>query len=206
MNIYFKKKELRLEMKKKRALISENLRREKSMTILNRLISLEEYKNAAVVLAYVSLRYEVDTFGFIETALKAGKHVAVPRCVQGKPNIDFYFINGSDELEKGSFGIPEPKVNPERLCTVHRGFCVLPGLSFDRSGTRLGYGIGYYDRFLHNFRGTTVGICFSEILSDKPIPKGRFDVPAKMIVTDKETIRVKQTAEHVLTPHINKAF
>lgn len=197
MNTYYKKKALRSQIREKRAAITEADRQTKSEEILYKLTSLEEYKKADIILTYVSLRYEVDSFAFIEAAVKAGKKVAVPRCIEGSPTIDFYYITGKNDLEKGSFGILEPKAETEKLCTSKKGFCVLPGLSFDRFGTRLGYGKGYYDRFLQSFRGTTVGVCFSDVLSETAIPKGRFDVPANIIVTEKEIIRVKKFAPAV---------
>ncbi|WP_202946762.1 5-formyltetrahydrofolate cyclo-ligase, partial [Rhodanobacter denitrificans] len=80
-------------MKKIRAALSDEERAEKSAKILSNLTKLEEYKNAELVLTYVSLKFEVDTFAFIETAHNDGKRIAVPRCVEGKPNIDFYYIN-----------------------------------------------------------------------------------------------------------------
>ncbi|CDZ24750.1 hypothetical protein CCDG5_1642 [[Clostridium] cellulosi] len=192
MNTYYRKKALRERMKKIRAALSDEERAEKSAKILSNLTKLEEYKNAELVLTYVSLKFEVDTFAFIETAHNDGKRIAVPRCVEGKPNIDFYYINSIEELEKGSYGILEPRINPKKLCTSRKGFCVLPGLAFDRYGTRLGYGKGYYDRFLQTFKGTTVGVCFSDVLSRTPLPRGRFDVPAKIIVTEKEIIRIRK--------------
>ena len=90
MNTYYRKKALRERMKKIRAALSDEERAEKSAKILSNLTKLEEYKNAELVLTYVSLKFEVDTFAFIETAHNDGKRIAVPRCVEGKPNIDFY--------------------------------------------------------------------------------------------------------------------
>lgn len=192
MNTYFLKKALREEMRKRRAALTEADRELKSREILRRLVSLNEYKSANLVLSYVSLPYEVDTFALLDCAVRDGKKVAVPRCVNGKPHINFYYISSLEDLSEGSFGILEPEPNPEKLCRSRTGLCVLPGLSFDRRGTRLGYGKGYYDRFLQNFKGTMVGICFSEVLSKSPIPRGRFDVPAEIIVTEKEIIRVSK--------------
>lgn len=178
-------------MRKRRGALTSEEKQNMSGEILCKLMSLDEYKKAEILFTYVSLSNEVDTFGLIDSALKAGKRLAVPRCVEGKPVIEFYFIYGSHELEHGSYGILEPPKKKERLCTFRNGLCVLPGLAFDRSGTRLGYGRGYYDRFLQSFEGSTAGLCFSPVLSEKPLPTGRFDIPADTIVTDKEIIRIK---------------
>lgn len=191
MNAYFRKKELREQMRKIRSELSIEEKQRMSGEILKKLTSLEEYRSTEILFTYVSIQNEVDTYQLIAAALKSGKRVAVPRCVVGKPLIDFYFIHGRSELEPGSYGLPEPPPRPERLCTVRKGLCVLPGLAFDRRGMRLGYGSGYYDRFLQQFEGTKAGLCFSPILRDRPLPKGRFDVPADIVVTDREIIRVR---------------
>ena len=191
MNIYFLKKELREQMHRRRNMLTTEEKQQMSGEILRKLILLDEYKKSEILFTYVSLSNEVDTFPLIAAALKSGKRVAVPRCIEGKPLIEFYFIHGRSELEQGSYGLLEPSPKPEMLCTYRNGLCVLPGLSFDREGSRLGYGRGYYDRFLQKFEGTTVGLCFSPILSDKQLPTGRFDVPASIIVTDTEIIRTK---------------
>ncbi len=191
MNAFFKKKELREEMRTRRSALTAGEQQRMSDEILRKLTSLDEYKKAEILFTYVSISNEVDTFGLIAAALKSGKRVAVPRCIEGKPIIKFYFIHGRSELERGSYGLPEPPPRPDRLCTLRKGLCILPGLAFDRAGTRLGYGRGYYDRFLQKFEGVTVGLCFSSILSDRPLPKGRYDVPADILVTDREIIRIK---------------
>jgi 5-formyltetrahydrofolate cyclo-ligase len=191
MNTYFFKKELREQMRKRRTMLTGEEKQRMSGEILRRLISLDEYKKTEILLTYASLSNEVDTFSLIAAALKSGKKVAVPRCVEGKPVIEFYFIYSTDDLECGSYGILEPLPKRERLCMCSNGLCVLPGLSFDRLGARLGYGKGYYDRFLQDFKGNTVGLCFSRTLSEMPLPTGRFDISVNIIVTDKETIRTK---------------
>lgn len=190
MNTYFIKKDLRDRMKKRRAEIVQEEKEQMSAAILSSLFALEEYKKAEVLLTYVPLRSEVNTYPLIERALAEGKRVAVPRCIEGKHHMEFYFIHSIDELEKGSFNLLEPHPRRERLYTGHEGFCVLPGLAFDRRGTRLGYGCGYYDRFLQKFKGVTAGVCFSQLLSEKQLPTGRYDIPANIVVTNKEVIRI----------------
>lgn len=190
MNTYFIKKELRDRMKSRRAAIPIEEKAKMSAQIVSKLLALDEYRQAAMLLTYVPLSSEVNTYPLIEQALADGKRVAVPRCIEGKCHMEFYFIHGVGELEKGSFNLLEPRPRRERLYTHRDGFCVLPGLAFDRSGARLGYGRGYYDRFLQKFEGVTAGVCFSPLLSEKPLPTGRYDVPANIIVTEKEMIRI----------------
>jgi 5-formyltetrahydrofolate cyclo-ligase len=190
MNTYFIKKDLRDRMKKRRAGIPREEKERMSAEIISKLLALDEYKQATILLTYVPLPSEVNTYPLIEQALADGKRVAVPRCVEGKCHMEFYFIHGVNELEKGSFNLLEPRPRRERLYTGHSGFCALPGLAFDRTGARLGYGCGYYDRFLQKFKGITAGVCFSPLLSDTQLPTGRYDIPANIVLTDREVIRI----------------
>lgn len=189
MNTYYIKKELRATLRARRAAMTDEERARMSAAILRRLTALPEYRAAGTILTYVSLSQEVDTRPLIEAALAAGKKVAVPRCLPGKPLIDFYAIGGYGDLSPGSYGLLEPEPDPANLCRPHGGFCVVPGLAFDRRGMRLGYGSGYYDRFLQRYDGPTAGVCFSNILSEKPLPVGRYDLPVAIVVTDRETLR-----------------
>ena len=182
-----------MQMKNRRREFSNEEKQSMNNKILQNIMSLDEYKKTDTLLSYVSLRGEVDTFCLIKSALACGKKVAVPRCAEGKHIIHFYYINSTDELQLGSYGILEPVPDPKRLITSYNGLCTLPGLSFDRMGTRLGYGSGYYDRFLQKFKGVTAGLCFSPMLAERPLPTGYFDIPAGIVVTDKEVIRIKPT-------------
>lgn len=192
MNAYFLKKELRAKIREKRTAFDPEERALQSGEILKNLYSLPEYQNAKTILTYVSTDVEVDTFPLIENAVQSNKRVAVPRCIEGKPLIDFYYIEGAQALEHGSYGLLEPAAQPEKKYDGKSGgLCIVPGLSFDRKGMRLGYGRGYYDRFLQNFKGITVGVCFSGFLSARPLPAGRFDFPVSIVVTDRQIIRCR---------------
>lgn len=154
--------------------------------ILSRLTELDAYRKASLVLTYVSTGAEADTRRFISRALSDGKTVAVPRCVAGTRNMDFYIIKSFDDLEKGSFSVPEPVPQKcERLTAFDGALCVVPALAYDRQGYRLGYGKGYYDRFLSVNKGMfLVGICCCGCVV-KALIHGRFDIPVNMIVTEK---------------------
>ena len=112
------------------------------------LFSCPEWEVSETVFCYVSFRDEADTFRIIREALARGKKAAVPR-VEGKHRMEFYYINSMDDLSPGYMGIPEPSEDAERRAVpVKNDLMVMPGAAFDRSGTRLGYGAGFYDAYL----------------------------------------------------------
>lgn len=153
--------------------------------IADRVTSLWQYKRNRLLLIYVSTAIEVDTYRIIERAWAEGKQVAVPRCVPGTRNMEFYYIQSLEDLEPGTFGVLEPRPEKSRLLTDFRsGLCIVPALSYDWHGYRLGYGKGYYDRFLAKFGGQMIGICYSECVQ-KRLPHGRFDRPVELLVTER---------------------
>ena len=98
--------------------------------------------------------------------------------------MEFYLIESCDDLEPGAFGILEPRPSPERLLSEWKGcLCVVPALACDRKGYRLGYGGGYYDRFLRNFPGVKALILYKKCLVEH-IWHGRYDVAVDLIVTE----------------------
>ena len=164
---------------------------EKSLSdkkILNKLLGLWSFRNSEVVLCYVSNKIEVSTRDFIEEALRRNKTVAVPKCIDGTRDMDFYIISSFDDLSVGSFGIDEPD---EKKCKKLESFedsvCIVPALTFDNEGYRLGFGKGYYDRFLSGYSGTKIGICYESCITQK-LPRGKYDCKVDTLVTDRRII------------------
>ncbi len=183
------KKKLRAQAKEMRLSMSPVVKQSLDRKIKNKLLNLWAVREADTVLCYVSTNIEVDTKDFINTLLQMGKRVAVPRCEGGKSEMNFYFINSLDELSPGSFGVEEPESLKENLCLQTQGsVCIVPAFMFDKNGYRLGYGKGYYDRYLSRYEGTTVGICYSSNLKDK-LYHGKYDRAVDLVVTDKDIIR-----------------
>ena len=191
-------KEVKINLRLRYRGIRENMDAEKKgemdSTIQSRLLSLREYSKADTIFTYVSKKIEVDTIGLISAALLNHKLVAVPRCVPNTYDMEFYYINSLKDLEKGSFGVLEPIVQKCSIVTDYsKGLCVVPGLSFDAQGYRLGYGKGYYDRFLSQFSGTTVGICYTSCVQWN-LPHGYYDKPVDLLITEKY---IRKTAKSV---------
>lgn len=179
------KNNIRQRVKIERRNMPPDFKRECDSAIRQAFLRSTSYTRSSVVLTYVSTQIEVDTLEIINTALRDGKRVACPRCIEGTRNMEFYYIDSLDELKPGSFGVLEPEADPAKLYKgAVRPICIVPGLAFDHWGYRLGYGKGYYDRFLANYRGWTVGLCYSSCVEYK-LPHGRYDRAVDRLITDK---------------------
>lgn len=162
--------------------------------IQSRLLSLREYSQADTVFTYLSKELEVDTLAIVQAAWANQKRVAVPRCIPGTRDMEFYYIRSWQDLERASFGVMEPIVQQcEKVTDESRGFCLVPGFSFDVQGYRLGYGGGYYDRFLSRFGGFTVGVCYSFCVQWN-LPHGYYDRSVDLLVTEKYVRRTSKKA------------
>ena len=180
------KQELRKELEIRRSVIEDKA--EKDKQIFENLLALPEYKKAKALLCYVSFRSEINTVPIIKRALSDGKTVAVPHCENMQGKMSFYEINSLDELKAGAFGILEPDINfNKRLEVPENSIIIVPGLAFSRQGCRIGYGGGYYDRYLSENKAFSVGLCYDEMLCDS-IPTEKHDVPVSAVVTDKQTL------------------
>lgn len=152
--------------------------REKSEQIINNLLKSDLYKNAASIFVYVSKNKEVATHDFIEKALADDKKIYVPK-IKAKEMFAVK-LNDISELEEGSFDIPT-SISNEAIENPDLTIC--PGLSFDDEKNRLGFGGGYYDRFLSQNKTTKVGLMIKEFASKK-IPTDPWDIKMDYIITE----------------------
>lgn len=183
-NITAQKNQLREIYRQVRSNINEQDRALCNKKIAENLFSLDLYKKSDIIYSYVSAKGEVDTLKIISTAIKDGKKVAVPKCVKNTCLIEFYFIKSLKDLEKGAFNILEPNPNRcEKAMDFSQGICIVPALAFDKTGFRLGYGKGYYDRFLSGFSGTSIGICYNKCILDV-CPHDYYDQQVNILITE----------------------
>lgn len=183
-----KKIAVRQVLIQKRRQLEPSLKREMDERICNYILSLATYRYSDTVLFYYPLKGEVDVTSALKRAWEDKKTVLLPRCRKDKNGImDFYIVNSINELEEGAFGVMEPKSTctlfPKESCK-DSAICIMPALTFDRSGYRLGYGKGYYDRYLQKFTGIKIGVVYSDFMYDK-VPHGYYDVKADIIITEK---------------------
>ncbi len=157
---------------------------EKSGAIRERLWTLESLANASTVLTYVSSKdNEVDTLEIIRTLLSRERRVLVP-VVQPGRQLAWSRLERLDVLAPSRFGVLEPVSEAQNFVEVPEGaVCLVPGIVFTRSGHRIGYGGGYFDRFLPSFGGASIGLAFEVQLSEEWMPDA-YDVPVTILVTE----------------------
>ncbi len=180
---------LRQQFRMARRMLSPEVQKNRDAKIQASLFDLPEYRNCRVLYIYVSKVGEVDTRLMIEDAWRNGKIVVAPRCASGGI-MHFYRIDSWDALEFAGFGLEEPSAwcNPAPEPGL-ADLCIVPGLAFDRDGHRLGYGKGFYDRFLADFPGKTAGLCPAEALVSH-LPREETDRPVELVITEQYIHRV----------------
>lgn len=169
-----------------RKALSRSEKQRMDFKIQSKVMNLWKFREVSTVLLYCAKPVEIDTKLLIERASALGKTVAVPRCVPGTREMDFYVITSFDDLEKGAFGVLEPM--PEKCRKLNdftSSVCIVPALVYDKQGFRLGYGKGYYDRFLSGYKGSCIGLAYSDWVKES-LPHGKFDRKVDIIVTEKD--------------------
>ena len=189
------KQTLKQQIFSQRKKLTKEVISKKSSEIKNALYSLPEFQKAKNIMFYVSFNSEVDTKEIIKQLLtKKEKSVIVPFVLKNNPILQLSELKNFNELEPKTFGILEPKdsyireFNHEKLDIV-----LIPGMVFDEFGHRIGYGYGYYDRFLKKLKSHTqkIGLAYDFQVFDK-IPEEIHDIPVDIIVTETRIIRCKK--------------
>jgi 5-formyltetrahydrofolate cyclo-ligase len=184
------KKDLRMLMKKQLSGLPFPIYEDSSYKIAQRLYQDEYWENAGVIAITISKSPEVDTLQIIRKAWEQGKRVVVPKCEPKTRTLDFRELTRFSQLESVYFGLFEPIVSEtEKVSPAEIDLVVVPGLAFSKDGYRLGFGGGYYDRFLENYQGYTLSLTFKDqLLSDLPVES--HDIPVGKIITDHEVLKV----------------
>ena len=183
------KQRLREERLAARETLSEQERCVLDDCITQKLLATSEYSEAATVLTYVSVSSEVSTRMFIECALRDGKTVAVPRCLPGHC-LEFVAITSLDQLVAAPFNLLEPAKELPALTEDQKNnsICIVPALLVDTKGYRLGYGAGFYDRFLSTYSGKKICLAYQQNLSKTTLPHTEFDVAVDMVITESDVL------------------
>ena len=182
--IYDEKVKLRQHYRSMRDKMTPEYKHSLDIELASRLLCTREYMKAKTLLAYVAKKGEVETRGIIHAAFANKKQVACPRC-EGEGVMKFYLISSMDDLVEGKFGLLEPDTSKCRLLVYFdKSVCLVPAFTFDPQGYRLGYGAGYYDRFLSTYKGTSAGLCYASFVK-WDLPCEPHDAKVQLLVTDR---------------------
>lgn len=181
------KEEIRKKIMEIRKKLSDDEAAAKSEAILQRVLKTPEYMEADNILLYADYNREVMTRGIFEDAIMHKKRVYFPKADSFTNTMVFYQIVSVRQLERGFMGIPEPKENMQLCYKFHANedtLVIVPGVAFDMEGFRLGYGKGYYDKFLSSRRQlSTMALAFACQIVDE-LPRESHDVRMDKIVTE----------------------
>ena len=184
-----------MDKKELRKLVMSNLTQltdvqyfELSKIIIEKLLLETAIQNAQIIAITLSNRPEVDTYSLIEKLWERKKKVVVPKCSPIDRSMQFYEIQNFDQLETVYMNLREPI--PEK--TILRNsdeidVIIVPGVVYDLNGYRVGFGGGYYDRYLVNYTGTLISLAF-DLQIRKEVPRESHDVPVDIIISEKSRI------------------
>jgi 5-formyltetrahydrofolate cyclo-ligase len=185
------KRSLRQQILARRRALSHEQWLASSRSAQRQLIELEQFSRAACIALYAPAHNETDTAGILEAALAAGKRVLYP-AVCGDRMV-LRQVEGLGSMAEGSFGILEPCPTGLDHHADEPDLIVVPGVAFDLNGHRIGYGKGYYDRFLQHPDRTAhlVGLCHDFQLIEGALPAEEHDIRMELVVTDRRIIRIE---------------
>ena len=182
------KEEIRKQMIEKRNKLSEKFILKNSRIISEKLFGMDIYHKAESIYIYLDFNGEVSTREIIEDALSNDKKVALPKIINNE--MEFYYIDNINDVYIGYFGIREPISN--EVARAKEPLIIMPGVAFDRKGHRIGYGKGFYDRYLSKCNGGAcsarkIALAFDFQVMEK-IPFESYDVIQDIIITEKNIV------------------
>lgn len=172
-----KKEFLRKKYKEKRDNIKNKVT--KDNLIYQKVINNKDILSSKTLLIYISINSEVDTIKIINYFLYA-KNIAVPKIIDN--NMYFCYITNLNDLTPGKYNIPEP-TNENIVTDFDNAICIVPGICYDKKNYRVGYGKGYYDKFLSKNKIKTIGLCYKECMIEK-IDNDKYDYKIDEVITD----------------------
>jgi 5-formyltetrahydrofolate cyclo-ligase len=185
------KQVLRKDILSKRLALSPQKVEEKSDNIHKKLYQFKIYQDAKIMMVYIDFRHEVKTAAVITNSLSQGKRIVIPVCKENGKLIPSEVYQFPEDLEPGAWGILEPK--PGRLRPIDPAeieLILVPGVAFDQRGNRLGYGAGYYDRFLAKLPSSTLIIALAyELQLVEDVFPAEHDMPVHYILTEDRLIK-----------------
>lgn len=183
------KKTIRKEIIAKRDSLGQEAKKAMDDSIFNKVIKLKEYLKAESIFIFISFGSEVDTHRIINDALSRGKRVAVPRINKATKAMEIKLIKSLDNLRPALYGILEPEEEAESIGANELGMIFMPGVAFDLEGGRIGYGGGYYDKFLCDAKESIPRIALAyELQIMDNLPLEPFDKRIHGLITEKRML------------------
>ncbi|MBO0959501.1 5-formyltetrahydrofolate cyclo-ligase [Neobacillus sp. MM2021_6] len=181
---------VRNQIKESLTKISKPLYEDYSYKVADRLFKDEDFEKANVIGITVSKQPEVDTYQIIRKAWELGKQIAVPKCHPKDKRLSFRTLTEFSQLETVYYGLLEPiEAKTTEVPAKQMDLLIVPGLAYTMEGYRLGFGGGYYDRYLPNFTGKTLSLAFEhQIIPNFPVEN--HDIPVSKIITNSRTIKL----------------
>lgn len=169
--------------------LEPGLHQEQSIQIHKKIMSNSNVKKAQLIGITLSSFPEVDTWNLIELLWAEGKRIAIPKCNSKTRGMVFYEIDSFNHLEVVYMNLKEPiPAFTKKVTASHIDVLIVPGIVFDNRGYRIGFGGGYYDRYLSDYHGTTISLAFDLQLVNG-IPKEGYDIPVDIILTETKQIQ-----------------
>ncbi|MFD1066253.1 5-formyltetrahydrofolate cyclo-ligase [Oceanobacillus locisalsi] len=183
------KKKMRQKMLEYLNGLSEYERKMTGEKLQQQLFTNPLFQQAATIGITISTITEWDTYHIIEKALKAGKTIASPKCMVKTREMQYYTWHETNQIQDGYAGIKEPIPDKTRpILYQDIDLLLVPGIVFDKEGYRIGYGGGYYDRMLMEYRGNTISLCSEKQMVDC-IPRENHDLPVARLITEDRVIK-----------------
>lgn len=176
---------IRKVIRKERNNLTKSKREELDNIIFEKVLYSKEYNSAKSLFIFVSFETEVDTHKIIRRALEDGKDVSVPKTISREQGMAAVRISNFSELKSGAYGILEPENIDLKVEESSIDLCYIPGIAFDKNGGRVGYGGGYYDRFLKKVRKDSkkIALAYSFQILDM-VPREKHDILMDGIIFD----------------------
>lgn len=174
---------LRTVMRAEEKKLGAKYKAESSAAICRHVLAMPEYRDAETVFCFVGRQHEIDTMPLLRQILADGKRLCVPLCVE-KGVMELRQISAIEDLIPGSYGIQEPPANAPAVSVDEVDLSIIPCLTCDHGGRRLGFGGGYYDRFLGAYRSAAVLVCRERLIREE-LPVEPHDMPVPWVITER---------------------
>ena len=182
----FDKAELRKVLRERIALLPGNYITKSNTALSLRVTLMPEFSVARNIMMYYSVEREPDTLEIAKIALSKGKTVAFPFCYRGGI-MQARIVNSLSQLKPAMLGIPAPPENAPVIAPEDLDLVIVPALTYDKDGFRLGYGGGYYDRYLYEINALTIGLARERLIMDR-LPRERHDIAVNRVITEDKTL------------------